>query len=234
MENTITLKTVNELLESASFFIPSYQRGYRWEKQQVLNLLDDIYDFMMNAGSGSSEFYCLQPVVVRKIEDLENELPIYEVIDGQQRLTTIALILTYLNEEPYQLTYETRPDSNEFLLNIRQEIDEVNNDKNIDYHFFKQAFLTIDEWFQRPRENRRTLKQKFSIALGESVKVIWYEVEPKIEVREVFSRLNIGKIPLTNAELIKALILSKTSEEQKFELANEWDQIERSLRKDKL
>jgi uncharacterized protein with ParB-like and HNH nuclease domain len=234
VENTITLKTVNELLESASFFIPSYQRGYRWEKQQVLNLLDDIYDFMMDTGSGSSEFYCLQPVVVRKIEDLENELPIYEVIDGQQRLTTIAMILTYLNEEPYQLTYETRPDSNEFLLNIRQEINEVNNDKNIDYHFFKQAFLTIDEWFQRPRENRRTLKQKFSIALGESVKVIWYEVEPKIEVREVFSRLNIGKIPLTNAELIKALILSKTSEEQKFELANEWDQIERSLRNDKI
>ena len=37
-------KTINELLESASFFIPSYQRGYRWDKQQVQNLLDDIYD----------------------------------------------------------------------------------------------------------------------------------------------------------------------------------------------
>lgn len=136
MENTITLKTVNELLESASFFIPSYQRGYRWEKQQVLNLLDDIYDFMMGIGSGSSEFYCLQPVVIKEIENRENKFPVYEVIDGQQRLTTIALILTYLNEEPYQLTYETRPDSNEFLFNIRQEIEEVNNDKNIDYHFF--------------------------------------------------------------------------------------------------
>lgn len=234
MENTITLKTVNELLESASFFIPSYQRGYRWDKQQVLNLLDDIYDFMVNAGTGSSEFYCLQPVVVRNSEKEDNGLPLYEVIDGQQRLTTIALILIYLNEEPYKLTYETRLDSNNFLKNIQQELNEGNDLKNIDFHFFKQAFLTIGEWFQQPRENRRTLKNKFLIALGETVKVIWYEVEPHVEVREVFSRLNIGKIPLTNAELIKALILSNTPKNQRFELASEWDQIERKLRQDRL
>jgi uncharacterized protein with ParB-like and HNH nuclease domain len=234
LENTITLKTVNELLESASFFIPSYQRGYRWDKQQVQNLLDDIYDFMLDSASGVSEFYCLQPIVVRKLEERTSELPVYEVIDGQQRLTTIALILTYLNEEPYEITYETRPESKEFLMNIRHEIDKGKNDKNIDFHFFKQAFLTIEEWFQQPRENRRTLRQKFLIALGETVKVIWYEVAPNVEVREIFSRLNMGKIPLTNAELIKALILSKTPEEQKFKLANEWDQIERNLRQDRL
>lgn len=235
MENSITLKTINELLDSAAFFIPSYQRGYRWDRQQVLNLLDDVYDFMINREKiSSSEFYCLQPVVVRKIQEAEGTVPLYEVIDGQQRLTTIALILTYLNEDPYQLTYETRLNSNEYIRNIREEIDKENHDKNIDFYFFKQAFLTIEEWFQRPRENRRTLKQKFSIVLGEEVKVIWYEVAADIEVREVFSRLNIGKIPLTNAELIKALILSKTPEKQKFELANEWDQIERSLREDKL
>lgn len=235
MENTITLKTINELLETASFFIPSYQRGYRWDKQQVQNLLDDIYNFMVDDfASGQSEFYCLQPIVVRKIEERKNDLPIYEVIDGQQRLTTIALILKYLNEEPYQLTYETRPDSNEFILKIQKEIEEEKVEKNIDFHFFKQAYLTIDEWFQQPRENRRTLRQKFLIALGETVKVIWYEVPVAIEAREVFSRLNIGKIPLTNAELIKALILSKTQDNQKFELANEWDQIERNLRQDRL
>jgi len=235
VENTITLKTVNELLETASFFIPSYQRGYRWDKQQVQNLLDDIFNFMVDDfASGQSEFYCLQPIVVRKIEERKNDLPIYEVIDGQQRLTTIALILKYLNEEPYQLTYETRPDSNEFILKIQKEIEEEKVEKNIDFHFFKQAYLTIDEWFQQPRENRRTLRQKFLIALGETVKVIWYEVPVAIEAREVFSRLNIGKIPLTNAELIKALILSKTQDNQKFELANEWDQIERNLRQDRL
>jgi hypothetical protein len=58
-------------------------------------------------------------------------------------------------------------------------------------------------------------------------------VDPSIEVREVFSRLNIGKIPLTNAELIKALIL-KSNIKRQLEMANEWDSIERKLRNDRL
>jgi hypothetical protein len=64
------------------------------------------------------------------------------------------------------------------------------------------------------------------------VKVIWYEVDPSVEVREVFSRLNIGKIPLTNAELVKALIL-KSDINRQLEKANEWDIIERKLRNDR-
>lgn len=231
MTNTITMKTINELLETAAFIIPSYQRGYRWDEQQVKNLLNDILQFM---NEGTSAFYCLQPIVVRKTEKQEVGLSVYEVIDGQQRLTTISLILTYLNEEPYSLTYETRPDSFQFLKGIKEEIEKEKDARNIDFHFFENAFVTIQDWFERPRDNRRTLRQKFLIALGESVKVIWYEVSPSIEVREVFSRLNIGKIPLTNAELIKALILSKTPRNQQFELANEWDQIERRLRHDRL
>ncbi|QNK89860.1 DUF262 domain-containing protein [Sporosarcina sp. resist] len=231
LTNTITMKTINELLETTAFFIPSYQRGYRWDKQQVQNLLDDILQFM---NEGTSAFYCLQPVVVRKKDEYEAGLPIYEVIDGQQRLTTIALILTYLNEEPYSLTYETRPDSFLYLKRMREEIELETGAKNIDFHFFNNAFVTIKDWFEQPRDNRRTLRQKFLIALGESVKVIWYEVASGIEVREVFSRLNIGKIPLTNSELIKALILSKTPRLQQFELANEWDQIERHLQNDRL
>ncbi|MDQ1147028.1 uncharacterized protein with ParB-like and HNH nuclease domain [Bacillus sp. SORGH_AS 510] len=231
MTNTITMKTINDLLETAAFFIPSYQRGYRWDETQVKNLLNDILQFMKE---GSSTFYCLQPIVVRKTSKYENGLPIYEVIDGQQRLTTISLILTYLNEVPYSLTYETRPNSFEYLKAIREEIENGTEAKNIDFHFFKKAFVTIQEWFEQPRENRRTLRQKFLIALGESVKVIWYEVSTGVEVREVFSRLNIGKIPLTNAELIKALILSKTPQNKQLEIANEWDQIERRLRHDRL
>lgn len=232
MTNEISLKTVNELLDKYGFFIPSYQRGYRWGEQQVKNLLDDIYEFM---NERSSDFYCLQPLVTRKTDRLdEHQLPVYEVIDGQQRLTTIALILLYLNSNPYTVEYETRIDSMNFLKNISEEVDNDNSSQNIDYYFFKNAFLTIKEWFNAPRENSRTLPQKFAIALGEDVKVIWYEVDQQVEVREVFSRLNIGKIPLTNAELIKAYILSEIKDERKLELAHEWDQIERRLQNDRL
>lgn len=227
MSSGIQLKTVNELRKDTTFFIPSYQRGYRWDEQQVLNLLDDIYDFML---SGSSEFYCLQPIVVRECDNRDvSGHKKYEVIDGQQRLTTIKIILSYLGRSNYAITYETRPDSEDIL----NHLDGVEDYKNIDYYFFKEAYSTVREWFNRPRENGETLEDEFHIALGKNVKVIWYEVDPTTEVREVFSRLNIGKIPLTNAELIKALILT-SDEKRKLERANEWDSIERKLRNDRL
>lgn len=62
-----------------TFFVPSYQRGFRWGEYEVLRLLNDVY-------SNGKKNYCLQPVVVRKKGDF------YELIDGQQRLTTLYLI----------------------------------------------------------------------------------------------------------------------------------------------
>jgi CRISPR/Cas system endoribonuclease Cas6 (RAMP superfamily) len=104
-ENTIGLKSVSEIL-GMNFFIPSYQRGYRWDKQQVEDLLDDIYTFATKKKETEKEFYCLQPIVVKKLKDeekainnLDNSKEWYEVIDGQQRLTTIRIILSYLESE---------------------------------------------------------------------------------------------------------------------------------------
>ena len=77
-------------------------------------------------------FYCLQPLVIRKYEDG------YEVIDGQQRLTTIALIHAYLEEESFSITYATRPDSAEFIQNIAKNYNKDTSIKNIDYHFLKR------------------------------------------------------------------------------------------------
>lgn len=82
----LTEKTIGELLEN-KFFIPSYQRGYRWTERQVEDLLNDVWDFITKTGKKDNEWYCLQPVVVKKTNNH------YEVLDGQQRLTTIFLIL---------------------------------------------------------------------------------------------------------------------------------------------
>ena len=86
------------------FFIPSYQRGYRWTKQQVLDLLNDIKEFAEKK-KDEYEFYCVQPLVVKLMDNKEKEKnnlntneDWYEVIDGQQRLTTIYLILASLKE----------------------------------------------------------------------------------------------------------------------------------------
>ncbi|HCE48272.1 MAG TPA: hypothetical protein DEQ84_06450, partial [Prevotellaceae bacterium] len=76
------------------FNIPSFQRGYRWEKRQVTELLDDLNEFIANNNCCvRGTFYCLQPIVV---QPNRQQSDVYDVIDGQQRLTTIYLILQYL------------------------------------------------------------------------------------------------------------------------------------------
>ncbi|MDR2510308.1 MAG: DUF262 domain-containing protein, partial [Spirochaetaceae bacterium] len=67
MKNKIELKSIGELL-GMNFFIPSYQRGYRWDKQQVEDLLNDIYAFA-SKDNEAKEFYCLQPIVVKKLKE---------------------------------------------------------------------------------------------------------------------------------------------------------------------
>ena len=102
MNNQIALKKINDILE-LNFFIPSYQRGYRWTEQQVNDLLNDIWEFINKPNKQQGEFYCLQPIVVKTCTDefvknnqLESEFDNkwYEVVDGQQRLTTIFIILS--------------------------------------------------------------------------------------------------------------------------------------------
>ena len=89
------LKNVRDLL-GKTYYIPNYQRGYRWGEDEVTKLLDDIWDF---ASHRKSQFYCLQPLIILPQEPSDVERAVrYEVLDGQQRLTTLNLIVHYINE----------------------------------------------------------------------------------------------------------------------------------------
>lgn len=248
MSNNISIKSISKLLQY-NFFIPSYQRGYRWTEQQVTDLLKDIWDFI-ESDPTKEEWYCLQPIVVK----MKNRQ--WEVIDGQQRLTTIFLVLKYLEKfveserKTFELEYETRntekSNSKDFLNNVEQKSENEALD-NIDYFHIYKAFETIKEWFKKKAEIRSSVSSKFITPFLEKTKVIWYETYEEDAV-QIFTRINMGKIPLTNAELIKALFLNssnfktkegKTEDEKKslvekirlkqLEIANEWDFIEYSL-----
>ena len=217
-----TTKGVLEI--KGHFFVPDYQRGYRWGENEVRQLLDDIYE------NGEEKYY-LQPIVVKK---RDND---YELIDGQQRLTTLYLILTFLKKilpiasRDYELTYETRRETHDRLLNI----DNVDSEKNIDFFFICNAYKTIGNWFSNKEKEGKNLAgiviQLYSL-LDKYVKVIWYEVDEDISGVELFTRLNIGRIPLTNSELVRALFLSRNSNltpAEQLEIAAEWDNIEKEL-----
>lgn len=227
-----------------NFIIPHYQRGYRWEEQEVTELLDDIWNFMNTSNNG--EFYCLQPIVVQK--NAENE---YNVLDGQQRLTTLYLILIYLEErrfedgyhqELFTLNYETRDKCEKFLAD-RTFINTI-DESNIDFQHICNSYKYIATWFSKHAGAKGKLipilLDKIDIG-NKNVRVIWYEVEPETNPIDVFIRLNVGKIPLTDAELIKALLLQSdkylpaelTINKMKlFEIATEWDTIEYTLQEE--
>lgn len=211
-----------------SFFVPSYQRGYRWGEEEVIRLLDDIYS------TEGKRNYCLQPVVVRKCGDK------LELIDGQQRLTTIYLIYKYMNEasfgfidEPrFTLSYGTREKSESFL----QTIDMSRKEENIDFWFICNAYETIQSWFEaKDRKSTITNVNKY---FDEIVKIIWYEVGESEDAISLFTRLNIGKIPLTSAELVKAMFLSSSNDqadrEKQEEISLQWDNMEKELHNDSL
>ena len=262
-DDPIKLISIQELL-GKTFFIPGYQRGYRWTKRQVEDLLDDIWEFMEKKTT-ENEFYCLQPLVVaaRKItkKDFQNEinrlnalddgddirkgdvrtaidkLTQWEVIDGQQRLTTIKIILAYLkSSESYSISYQTREKSVEFLEKISQANGDA--DSNIDFYHMRQAYETIENWFSKRLEKAPDFSTKFTDALIKGVNFIWYDAKDEDPI-ELFTRLNIGKISLTNAELIKALFLNRSNWDREtsntlalsqLEIASQWDNVEYTLR----
>lgn len=208
-------------LENKDFLIPSYQRGYRWDNKEVKELLEDINDFMLT--KKYNDFYCLQPIVVK--EDKSK----YRTIDGQQRLTTIFLIIKYLKDKDYfKIEYETREKSFNFLNEIKDKDD--NSADNIDFYYFLKAYKCIKDFFEN---NQNINKNEFYDTLVNNCKVLWYKISDNESEQDVFIRLNIGKIPLLEEENIKALFLSKNEEIDDSDLedrAKTWYEAEKILR----
>lgn len=245
MDNILELKTINDL-RKMNFFIPSYQRGYRWSEKEVTDLLNDVSEFTPKQidDTDKKTWYCLQPIIV-KVKSKQQHDAIgkkqYEVIDGQQRLTTIYLVLYYLNQlyteehrEPlFELKYETRITSHDFLKELKK--DEI-SEENIDFNYISTAYKTICNWFKKEDFDINEFQSKFKF----NTKVIWYESNEDDSIA-IFTRINIGKIPLTNAELIKALFMNSSNFEKKrsdkvrlkqLEISTEWDRIEHALQND--
>ncbi len=231
-----------------NYFIPSYQRGYRWGIRQVKQLVRDLTEYFN--GENNGDFYCLQPIVVKEItaeqkkkHGLEHfDEPWYEVIDGQQRLTTILIILTLENllddeaDHSFRIHYETRPELGALFgklhlkkcsENEKRQIVTVEDGGfrlDIDSFHIVQAAQTILDFFQNeevPGAHKKFFKGTFyenftrrAEVKGKSVQVIWYELKDNHagSAVEFFKRLNDKSIKLNNAELVRALFLSESAE----------------------
>jgi uncharacterized protein with ParB-like and HNH nuclease domain len=247
MEVTKNLFIPIHHLQNKSFVVKDYQRGYKWTDKEIIALLNDVNDHKEKDGK-----YCLQPVIVKTLED-----DTIELIDGQQRITSIYLLLFYLKQEHfYSISYQTRPATKNFLENeittLHQTIinkitwqdfiTKYPNYNNVDiYHLF-EVYAQIHNWFT----NSENVSDSFQEKLKNNVNVIWYDIltsnnnQLQLIPEQVFLNLNAGKIPLTSSELIKALFILETQNKHSkeiaklkaTELATEWDQIETKLHDD--
>lgn len=216
---------------AGNFYISAYQRGYRWTEDEVYKLLDDLSE----SAREDKKRYSLQPIVVKKRGNGN-----WELIDGQQRLTTLWLIFNYMKKSGYKrsgaaysLEYETRPGSQAYL----QTLDAEQAKQNIDYFHLYQAHHAIGKWIDRQGASEQTKEARVDQIhgyLSNSVRVIWYEVPEDEKPIPLFTRLNRGRIPLTDAELIKAVLLThieKAKPGRETEVAAQWDNIERDLQR---
>lgn len=226
----ISIKSISEMY-GKEFIIPAYQRGYRWKKIHVTKMLKDLKTFF-DKEKESLKGYCLQPVIVKKVGNA------YEIIDGQQRLTTMLLILKSIFSDDencrYKFNFQTRENNNiEEFLNSSSEV-ELYKD-TIDEYYLQNAKEEIKKFFQK---NEKLRKEDI-----ERIKILWYEIKSEDKEWEdpnaVFARINAGKIPLTNAELSKALLLKLTNikDYKDFEFVQKensktWDEIENLFEND--
>jgi len=307
--NSGELRALIEL--EGNFIIPGYQRGYRWNDQQINDFLNDIFEFYEKFKNGKeNKIYFLQPVVVMEnyseetdSDEKENE-PEINIVDGQQRLTTVLLLnsillnkyvpknidyrkaikkpldresiyfeffdktvdylfsndITIKNDEPrhninknkfinYTLTINTREESDEFLKRIAKGIEPTEKEcDSIDLYFLYNAYDKINKYIDE-NANKITSWIDFYGIFANQVKVLWYVIDNSDSGGEIaaFTRLNSGKIPLTNAELSRAALLnpayykSKDNKDDNQNLPDieterglisvGWDNLEYELRK---
>ena len=226
------------------FVIPSFQRGYRWEEKQVTDLLEDIKQFA-NDDNAKSDSYFLQPVVVKACK--YNGIDAYEVLDGQQRLTTMLLLLKRLmkrlgeeeremyQDNLYHIVYTNRP---------QLDFDNPKAADNIDSYYLSEAKRVIDDWFKeqiRSKQNLNNFTGSLLYSQNRQVKIIWYAIDEDSEDLisiNIFNRLNKGKISLTSSELIKALFImdydlrAEGNNLPADQLSMEWNEMERKFQDD--
>lgn len=216
-------KDSNVCQESVTFIIPYLQRAYKWKEKQAKQMLEDFSEFLKQ----EKTYYCMQPLAVVKIGDNK-----YELLDGQQRLTTLLILWRILFESdektsyPYKFEYERDSSESNTLINrysFITESDEIKKGEygNIDEYYMSKVYGAIKLYFDNPN-NKKTDEQKadnyketFKKLLkgeGKHIIFLWYEVNEE-EKHTTFAHLNSGKIELTCSELIKAILLSDGNKE---------------------
>lgn len=199
------------------FNIPEYQRGYKWTADNVTQLLDDLRNFRK---SSEDEFYCLQNITIA--ETAMDGKRCFNVIDGQQRLTTLFIIISYMQRnftdkvikaDANLLKYSVRLSTNDFLCNTvlsgelwNTEIIPDEADSKDKYYIMEVA-RAVGEWFEGNAGCR--IEQ----TILKDLRLIVNQVDSG-EEETIFASLNGGKVDLDGADLVRAILITRAAKQK--------------------
>lgn len=195
-----------------TYEVPIYQRNYAWEEDEITALIQDVYDaYLPNKNSGDKGTYFIGTLVSYHKGD-----HVYEIIDGQQRLTTINLVLSALEVSvKNKLTYRARKKSNDTIKSIPLfNVDEKDNGIVNGYDFAKNAINKIV-----PEDDKEGFKSYFQ----ENVHIIHYNVPKDIDLNHYFEIMNSRGEQLEKHEIIKARLIEQLNDEDKVKFSHLWE-----------
>lgn len=212
------LKSVREVFQKGKHYnIPEYQRGYKWTSQNVKTLLDDLSKFKENHDEKDvSSFYCLQNITLVPAENG------YNVVDGQQRLTTLYILMSYLKKKgqldeslfcPDCLQYSVREETHKLLSDeiatgkVWESPINPNDAERKDQWYILDVAKGIKEWFE---DDAHTLDTS---TITDHLKLIENAMEKGNE-NDIFAGLNGGKVDLDGADLVRAELITRAAREK--------------------
>jgi len=244
---------LGKLFEDFWFLIPEYQRPYVWTPDKVNDLLEDLWFAYENS---PEDEYFVGSLVLKKVT--QSTFDEYEVLDGQQRLTTFAFILSILKNKTNESTtkkaieeslfqkaipvkriperprivYKIRGNSDKFLREIILKGSVIKDDKDISIQNMNNAIKTIEEFFK----NKNDTIEGFIDFLFNNVVFIYVATEDREDAFRLFTILNNRGIPLTNADILKAISIGEIEKSGNKKLAEEyakkWEYIQNELGED--
>lgn len=207
MTDSIKRFTLEELSGSTDkYIVPLYQRAYAWTQKEIRQLIDDINDF-------DEEQYYLGSLIVHKREDA------FEVIDGQQRLTTLYLLFTVLDKQPKNdfLKFECREKSNYTLKNLKNP--DI-NDEFVEYSLINGKRI-FEEFFNTPDA---PTKEEFFNKLSKVI-INRIEVPENTDLNRYFEIMNTRGEQLEQSDIVKANLMKNLDEADQNAFAVIWNAV---------
>lgn len=214
MDNSQWLSVKDIVSKYKKFNVPSLQRTYRWGEKEITLLLNDLYEFYNTNEDSTNDFYPLQPLILKKSNKNDDA---WNVLDGQQRLTTIKLIASYLEmDKDYclDISYDTREKTKDFLDNISNKKEE-DVGTSMELYYIFHAYEVIEAWFQKDTEKINAIRNV--LFEKERTRFVVQEMNSDDDEAKTFQNINQGRIPLSCSELIKALFLGHIFESHKID-----------------